>query len=168
MTIEQSRNRPPLTEEIFATFGHIISGYASCEILMKALLSAMTSSEPIVIHTLTYGMTGPALLLKIRALNALDPDDKRREQVEALIRRLENTSALRNEIAHGSWTASHRPNAIRPSGMSVKAKGADVVGFTDTEKDYTPEDLSKVADDLVLLGADLMSFLRALGVTPGG
>lgn len=163
---EQDRKRPPLTTAHFATFGQIITGYAACEIAMKALLSVMTASDPWVIHTITHGMTGPTLLLKIKAINARDADPGRRAEVGRLIERMEATGTLRNEIAHGSWTASQRAGYIRPSGMLVKAKGVQILGFADAEKDYSPQQLSDMADELLNIHSDIVDFLRRNGVDP--
>lgn len=160
--------RPEITEELFARFGELIVSYALAERLLKAALGVMLSVHPYAIHLMTDRMSSPALLLKMKAINAADADVVRRGEVSNLIDRMEKRSALRNEIAHSTWAPGRRPSSVRPSGIVVRAKGAQVIGFDDGERDYTVDDVKNEVSALHGLAADIVAFLERHGVRPSG
>lgn len=147
-------------------FGEIIYLYATAESGIKIALSDILQMDlgEMLILTEPYSSQNLRNVAK-SIIKQRTSEGPLRDRFVGIIGRFGTFGRIRNHIAHSRWTAGARPNSIRPFGIDIRSGTAKFLGIDTDEEDYTPEDLVKVAGDLLRLNQDIVQFLDDVGAT---
>lgn len=147
-------------------FGEIIYLYATAESGIKIALSDILRMDlgELLILTEPYSSQNLRNVAK-SIIKQRTPEGPLRDRFVGIIGRFGTFGRIRNHIAHSRWTAGKRTNSIRPFGIDIRSGSAKFLGIDPDEEDFTPDDLLRVAGDLLRLNQDIVQFLDDIGAT---
>jgi hypothetical protein len=157
----------PVQYDHLAAFGSIIHSFAEIEWLMQISISALSQIDDWKIIALTKELSYKQ---KRDTLYSYMMHDKSKEahfaNLKILFDEVETHNKLRNNIAHAIWRNGKRAGSIKPMNFIVRGGRGKIVGQSDDEKDYTFEDLGRVADRLRHIHSSIFSYIKQSGLIP--
>ena len=153
-----------ITDDHFKAFGRIVQAFVTVEILyahlIEAILKIDKASSALVFAP--YGYDGYKNLLKAIVSESSSSKEDQAE-IFKLIDKVNDKSALRNNIAHCSWKPGRRAGSIKP--MVLKTRGSVfILGIEHNEKDWTAEELNAEADQILERALKVGEFFTDRGV----
>lgn len=160
---------PLLTEEHFQAFGVIIHVFARHEALMVGAMCCIMDAEVVPVSMmaaeLPYRGKRETLLALIKAKPLPAPQV---ERIAWFLGELNKRNALRNAIAHQTWKKGSRAGSVKPLGLSVRGGAVTFTGLKDDDRDYTVDDLTAVANELLALHDKFGGYLASIDLLPKG
>ena len=92
-----------------------------------------------------------------------------RRRLDNIIKAIRDLQSQRNDIIHGNWSLSGRPDQVIRMRYRKKSKGPEgkKLGYVDREiTEMSPEDLRSIADEISKISKRLRKFLQTVGFFP--
>jgi len=158
-----STENPTITPAHLLPFGCVVHVFAKIEFIMQAMIGAMAGTNLSSVLFMTGGLGFRArrdCLLNIAKLKRPDIVP----ELEKILERIQTANTLRNNVAHSIWKPGRRPGSIKPIGAITQGGKARVVGVSDNEREWTPEELWNDAHQIELLHTELDEFSERSGL----
>jgi hypothetical protein len=163
-----------LSDDHLRAFGQYITSYAHLEHTLHFVIAGLMGKDVPSVGILTSDMSSRQKFdaaLAFVSYHGGDPDGpnayRRLIKLERLLEHAKTYSSLRNHIAHSYWKKGRKPGEIKP--MSSSARGQiKVLGQDHNEKNYTAEEISQKADEIMETAQKIIDELEALGIFPHG
>ena len=168
---------PQVTDRHLLQFGRIVQAFARHEVLMQAMMAAVSGADVESIRVLTASLRFPerrdALLALLRQ-HAVPVD--RIEQVRAYLQVPSSFMALRNDIVHAAWTEAIAPGSIWPVWLShgpraaIKpvrdpaARAKELGGRNEDRLSYTLDDLTEIGQNLTSNYSGMAAYVLGAGL----
>jgi hypothetical protein len=147
-----------------AAFGAVVQCFARVELLMQAMMAALTGADldavMLMTSSLSYSARRDALLSLV---DGVDMAEARRDGLKARLGRIQRDGKLRNWIAHSTWKPGTRPGSIKPFQVQSRGGKMTALGFDEAERDWTTAELIEIADDLGRAYNELAEYLHSEG-----
>jgi hypothetical protein len=164
-----TEDKPPLiTLERFAAFGSIINIFAALGMLVDGIIISMIGGNKELTGIL---LTSVAVKNQDKCefvcamFDASSLPDTFKKEGRQLINRVRSAAKLRNSIAHDTWIAGRRKNAIKPLSTTARGKLRSR-GSNPGEKDWLASELLDESEKAVQLAQDLEAFMKKYGLHP--
>jgi hypothetical protein len=155
---------PLLLPEHYTIFGTIIQGFAEIEHMLQIgaayLSKAKFGAVVLMMVGLGYAQKRDAFLALLRYAEL--PDDQT-QQLRCILGEIHKHSAVRNWISHSIWVEGVRPGSFKPMQMKIRSGEQQALGVDEDERDFTLDDLRKIATDLITRKNELIGFFVAVG-----
>jgi hypothetical protein len=170
--MEDERPVDPLTHAHLSRFGSIVHTFARVEYLMQATMgriirlsggnSLTVDTVVLITKPMTYSQKRDALLSLMEAFKLSEPA---KTEITTLFNAAHNHNALRNHVAHALWRRGTRPESIKPAFLDLRQGKGRIGGYEDEDRDYTLEELSEIADKLLVTRSAIIQYLKRFDET---
>jgi hypothetical protein len=131
-------------------FGRIVQAFVIVETVYKLLISNILKIDEEVglLALCGYSYDGLKNLLKCTVSECQASEEQIKTALD-LIDKVNDKSILRNNVAHNPWAPGKRHQSVKPMVLKAKGKTLKILGAENNERDWTAEELSSEADDIL-------------------